>query len=221
MATAPPKADRTIETPALAGKHYHETAARAELIRKWQWIMLAFVLAGINGFAVCSLVVLANKTRYIPYAIEVSEQGSVRKVGVPDPTWSPGDKMIGEEIEFFVWTTRGRILDPKVEGDFWQRAINHTTQVALTKLNEEYLGREARHKKGPIQVNIISKVMRSRTTWDVRWIESYYTPDNVLERSKHWRGIYTLVLEVPGTLQEIETNAKGVWFTSWATSEEQ
>jgi type IV secretory pathway TrbF-like protein len=213
---------RTIETPALEGKTGYEMLYAA-MARSARGYKCCIVLLGV--IVVWDRIerwpLLAEK-QYLPVVMAEHADGSARYVGEPDPTWRPSDRNVLDELAWTLQTLRGRTKDAQFDKQLWQRLYDHATERGRVRMVGDFEALSKTPEKGRITIRILSINKMSDTTFDVRWEERRENElGKVVGVPSIWRGLFTVVIEVPTTLEGLRNNIKGVWLDDWSIAEDK
>lgn len=220
MLRAPRAPNRTIETPAVDGKQNHETLYGSMARSAYHWRLFALILLGLVLWDRVQFMFLLSEKQYVPMVMAEHDDGSLRFVGEPDPTWKPSDRNVLDELKWTVQTIRGRTADAPFDKRLWQRVYDRSTEKGRNQLPQAYEDLTKVEEKGRIVVTILSINKLSEHTFDVRWHEQHYDVNNTPLSQSRWRGLFTVVIEVPRTLQGFAQNEKGVWVDGWSIAKE-
>lgn len=215
------RVDRTIVTPALEGKRNHETLYGATARSAHHWKLLALVLLGLVVWDRIQFNFLLAEKQYVPVVIAEHEDGSTRFVGEPDPTWKPSDRNILDDLKWAVQTLRGRTTDAQFDQRLWKRLYEHATEKGRTQMGPAYKELDSAEEKGRIIVDVVSINKGSDHSFDVRWTERRHDISNGLVSITRWRGLFTVLVDVPRTLSGLGLNEKGVWIDGWNIAKEE
>jgi len=218
----PPKTPaRTIETSAVEGKKNHETLYGSMARSAYHWRLFALALLGLVLWDRVQLGLLLAEKQYVPVVMAEHDDGSMRFVGEPDPTWKPSDRNVIDELKWTVQTLRGRTADAQFDKKLWQRVYDRSTEKGRNQLPQAYDELTKVEEKGRIAIDILSINKLSEQTFDVRWQERRHDINNTHLSTSRWRGLFTVVIDVPRTLAGFAQNAKGVWLDGWSIAREE
>lgn len=220
MQSAPPVEDLTIETPYTAGQRQHETLFGDLATRLRNWRLATFGLIVVLGIVSTDNLLMRLSTRYYVHVAEVLPDGSKVRVQPVDRTYRPKDEYVKGTVRMFVRQLRERIKDPVVTRDRWADLRAHVTPAGKLKLQQEYAERNPLTYKGTVQVTVSSVLPVSGKTYQVRWEETRYTDQNVKIDTLRYIGTFTMVLQPPTTLPEVEANPLGILVETWTLSPE-
>jgi type IV secretory pathway TrbF-like protein len=216
---------RTLETAPLDGKQHHEMLYEAMKRSVYGWKI---------GFLVVLLIViwdrlerwpLLSAKQYAPVILHERADGSMTYVGQPNPNWRPHDGHVLEELSWAIQTLRGRTKDAEFDNSLWQRLWDRCTEQGHIHMQAafEEIEKDGKAKdKGPIRIGKMTVNKLSEHTFDVRWEEVRQTlGGQQIGQPSRWRGLFTVVIEVPTTLAGWQQNQKGVWIDSWSITEDK
>jgi type IV secretion system protein TrbF len=211
----------SIETPALEGKRNHETLYGAMARSLHHWKLFALALLGVVVWDRAQFMFLLSEKQYVPVVIAEHQDGSMRFIGEPDPTWQPTDRHVIDDLKWAIQTLRGRTTDALFDKKLWQRVYGRCTEKGRHQLPQAYQELTAVEEKGRIIVDILSINKLSNLTFDVRWQERRHDVNNTQVSQSRWRGVFTVLIEVPRTLAGFAQNEKGVWLDGWSIAREE
>jgi type IV secretion system protein TrbF len=216
-----PKPPRTeLETPATEGKQYHEMLYEAQKRSVYAWKLLCCVLCAYAVWDRIERWPLLAAKQYAPVVIAEHEDGSMRFVGEPDANWTPKDINILDELEWAVQTIRGRTKDAQFDRHLWHRLFRRCTVNGQRKLEHEFAALEKVPEKGRISIQILSINKMSEQTFDVRWEELREDLSGGVHPAR-FRGLFTVMIEVPRTLDGLKANERGTWLEDWSIAQDK
>lgn len=185
--------------------------------RRAHWWKVTCVLSWLgNSVLGVGLIAVALQAKVVPYVIEVSEPGQVRKIGVVEQQhYNPNQELLKRVAQEFVENTRNVPRDGLVLGRNWEKAKAVAT-VPVQQMLKAYA--EAADLKTLVEKNIavlatVETVLPlSERTFQVDWQETI-TGREVVKAA--YRGVFEIVVKAPATKEEQERNPLGIyigWF---------
>lgn len=213
---------REIETAALDGKTNHETLYGAIARRAHGYKLCIYLLLAVLVWDRIERWPLLAEKQYLPVVVAEHGDGSMRFVGEPDPTWKPTDRIVIDELLWAIQTLRGRTKDADFDKKLWQRLYEHSTEKGQLRMVVDFEALQQTPEKGRIHIRHLSINKTSETTFDVRWEEKREDlTGKVTSPPTYWRGLFTVVIDVPRTLDGLRANVKGVWLDGWTIAEDK
>jgi type IV secretory pathway TrbF-like protein len=216
---------RAITTASVDGKKHHEILYEAMKRSVYGWKLCTLVLLLVWGWDRIERWPLISAKQYAPVILHERPDGSMTYVGQPDPSWRPHDGNVIEELFWAIQTLRGRTKDARFDDKLWNRLWQRCTDqghALMAEAFEEVEKRDKTQDKGPIRIDKMSVNKLSEHTFDVRWEETRKTPaEGPLGPPTRWRGVFTVVIDVPTTLAGWQQNPKGVLLDSWSITEDK
>jgi type IV secretory pathway TrbF-like protein len=221
MKGMPPTPRRDLDTSATEGKLAHETLYGSDARRAYHWRLCAFLQAVVALGLVVIVTIQAMEKQYAPVILRDNGY-DITALGTPNPHWQPTDGHIVDELHRLIETIRGRTTDAQADRRMWQRMYDRSTVNGRTQLGQAYDELQKVPEKGRIQVDIISTNKLSDHSFDIRWDERRHDA-NTSWTGKIWRfrGVFTVVIELPTTLAVWQQNPKAVWIDGWNIGREE
>ncbi|MGH7812401.1 MAG: VirB8/TrbF family protein [Candidatus Binataceae bacterium] len=197
--------------------------------RNWQiaaggLLLLALILAG-------GIAWLANRSRYIPYVVEVDKLGYALTVPQAlSPKAKPDEtaRMKRYEVAAFIRNARSVSSDPQVEHGMLNSLLAHTRGAADRFLDEYYHSADFAHnpfktaEKGTVSVQIDSILLLSPTSYQVRWSETRRDLNGAADGGlTHWEAVLQTEIIPPNSQDSIVSNPLGFYVTHLTWTEQQ
>ncbi len=197
--------------------------------RHWQiaaggLLLLSLILAG-------GLVWLSNRSRYIPYVVEVDKLGYALTAPQPlTPSLVPDvmARMARYEIAAFIRNARTVSSDPQLEQQMLNALLAHARGAADHFLDEYFHSDNFSHnpfklaEKQTVAVQIDSILQTSPGGYQVRWTETLRDLNGVITGpSTHWEAQLRTQIEPPNSTDKIINNPLGLFVTDISWTEQR
>ena len=185
------------------------------------WKILAFICLGIAFLALSGNIYLSTRSTLIPYVIEVDEAGNAKAINPAyQKNYEPKEEFLIYSLKEFVRNFRWISLDPVVQNSLYSKAMNLLTEPMQEKLKEisleENLSNLMQEKyTRDVQINSAIKVAGTKNTYQIKWREILYSSSGDILLNKILVGIFTISIEQPKTLQELDRNPLGVYIVDF------
>lgn len=185
------------------------------------WKILAFICLGIAFLALSGNIYLSTRSTLIPYVIEVDEAGNAKAINPAyQKNYEPKEEFLIYSLKEFVRNFRWISLDPVVQNSLYSKAMNLLTEPMQEKLKEisleENLSNLMQEKyTRDVQINSAIKVAGTKNTYQIKWREILYSSSGDILLNKILVGIFTIYIEQPKTLQELDRNPLGVYIVDF------
>lgn len=179
----------------------------AKSIRNWQLAFL--IMSCLAGVCLTSYIYLANKSKLIPYIIEVDEKnGSIYFKGSMDQIkYNVNDSIIFSILNDHIINTRSISLDQVFTHKKFKRQYSFLTAEMKNKLSEEIQSYDLEKKyknKEAIDVQITS-MLKENDSYRINWTEKKYVSGNNVE-TKKMTGIFSIEQENNLSEEDIKIN---------------
>ena len=185
------------------------------------WKILAFICLGIAFLALSGNIYLSTRSTLVPYVIEVDEAGNAKAINPAyQKNYEPKEEFLIYSLKEFVRNFRWISLDPVVQNSLYSKAMNLLTEPMQEKLKEisleENLSNLIQEKyTRDVQINSAIKVAGTKNTYQIKWREILYSSSGDILLNKTLVGIFTISIEQPKTLQELDRNPLGVYIVDF------
>ena len=185
------------------------------------WKILAFICIGIAFLALSGNIYLSTRSTLVPYVIEVDEAGNAKAINPAyQKNYEPKEEFLIYSLKEFVRNFRWISLDPVVQNSLYSKAMNLLTEPMQEKLKEisleENLSNLIQEKyTRDVQINSAIKVAGTKNTYQIKWREILYSSSGDILLNKTLVGIFTISIEQPKTLQELDRNPLGVYIVDF------
>lgn len=188
-------------------------AERARALRRTQILCIALTaLAALLGGG---LLYHANRSKLVPYVVEVDRHGAAAAFGPAEELIEPDRRMIVHVLGLWVRSTRTVTLDRVELRRQLERAYAHTGGRAVGLLNEWYRRHPpfARLEEETVSVAEIDSVLsmgESEERFRVQWSEEVRRPGGALVRRELWQALVTVAVDPPEAIEEVVVNPLGI-----------
>ena len=176
------------------------------------WKILAFICLGIAFLALSGNIYLSTRSTLIPYVIEVDEAGNAKAINPAyQKNYEPKEEFLIYSLKEFVRNFRWISLDPVVQNSLYSKAMKLkeiSLEENLSNLIQEKYTRD-------VQINSAIKVAGTKNTYQIKWREILYSSSGDILLNKTLVGIFTISIEQPKTLQELDRNPLGVYIVDF------
>ena len=178
------------------------------------WKILAFICLGIAFLALSGNIYLSTRSTLIPYVIEVDEAGNAKAINPAyQKNYEPKEEFLIYSLKEFVRNFRWISLDPVVQNSLYSKAMNLLTEEISLEENLSNLIQEKYTRD--VQINSAIKVAGTKNTYQIKWREILYSSSGDILLNKTLVGIFTISIEQPKTLQELDRNPLGVYIVDF------
>ena len=179
------------------------------------WKILAFICLGIAFLALSGNIYLSTRSTLIPYVINAKAINPAYQ-----KNYEPKEEFLIYSLKEFVRNFRWISLDPVVQNSLYSKAMNLLTEPMQEKLKEisleENLSNLIQEKyTRDVQINSAIKVAGTKNTYQIKWREILYSSSGDILLNKTLVGIFTISIEQPKTLQELDRNPLGVYIVDF------
>ena len=201
------------------------------VLGKRNWQIAAGGLLVLGLILASGMVWLSERSRYIPYVVEVDKLGyaltvpqPLTPVALPDVT----ARMERYEVAAFVRDARSVTSDAQVEHQTLNALLAHTRGAADRFLDEYYHSDNFSHnpfkiaEKQTVSVQIDSILQLSPRSYQVRWTEQQRDLNGVAVGSpSHWEAALETEIVSPSSDEAIVSNPLGFCVTQISWTEQQ
>lgn len=190
------------------------------------WKILSFICLGITFLAIAGNIYLSTRGSLIPYIIEVDETGNAKAINPAyQKEYEPKEEFLIYSLKEYIKNSRWISLDPVLQNTLYSNALNYLNEPMQEKLQnislEENLSQLIQDKYSrDVQINSAIKVAGTKNTYQLKWKEILYSPIGDILFIKTLVGIFTVSIEQPKTLEELNRNPLGIYITDFHISAE-
>ena len=136
-------------------------------------------------------------------------------------TYQPTTAEIGYFLADWVRRTRSKSIDPIVIRDNWTGAYHFVAGPAIGQLNSYAKANDPFANAGTqaINVEIVSVLARSPSTYQVQWRETQFNA-GTSGVTENWTGLFTAKINPPKNEAELRANPLGIFITAFQWSRE-
>ncbi|MET0254926.1 MAG: VirB8/TrbF family protein [Luteibacter sp.] len=189
-------------------------------------IGLLIVLASVGG-----VVYIGSQSKFVPYVIEVNKLGEAMSVAPADKAAKTDQRVIRSAVAEFI--VNARTVTPDIA--MQRRAIfkvyalmnagSPSTRKMTTYLNgAPETNPFKRAEKQTVNVEIVSAIPQTATTWQVDWIETQRTRRGEVQgRPFRMRALLNVeTRSIPGDINEeqLRLNPLGIYITDYSWSKQ-
>jgi len=144
-------------------------------LRNWQ--LISFLLVISNTVLVSAYVERASSSRYVPYIVEVSPQGTTTYAGPIEAVDTPEERLIVQQLRAFVWSLRLVVDDPAAQQEMVARAYALADEPVRRQLDRYFSKPEndprilaPKASRAAQQITVL-RLPRTTDTYQVQWTE--------------------------------------------------
>jgi len=188
-------------------------AERVRALRRAQ--VLSIALAALAALLAGGLLYHANRSKLVPYVVEVDRHGAAAAFGPAEELARPEKRMIVHVLGLWVRSTRTVTLDRVELRRQLERAYAHTGGRAVGLLNDWYRRHPpfARLEEETVSVAEIDSVLslgEGEERFRVQWTEEIRRPGGEWVGRELWQALVTVAVEPPEAIEEVLVNPLGV-----------
>ncbi|HUZ17773.1 MAG TPA: VirB8/TrbF family protein [Spirochaetia bacterium] len=201
------------------------------VLGKRNWQIAAGGLLLLSLILTAGFVWISNRSRYIPYVVEVDKLGYALTVpqpltaaAVPDVT----ARMERYEIATFIRDARSVTSDPQVEHQTLYALLAHARGAADRFLDAYFHSDEFAHnpfkiaEKKTVSVQIDSILQLSAHSYQVRWTEMQHDLNGIaVTAPTHWEAALQTQIVAPNSDDAIVSNPLGFYVMQISWTEQQ
>lgn len=213
--------------PALSAKNVWN-ANIAELHSKVRiWQLATFIALFITLTAVGGLIHLGAKVKFVPFVVEVNKLGETVVVK-PLATGTVKDtRIIRARVAQFISDLRIVTFDKVLQRDIVYRVYSNLNRgdPAINKVNNFYNNEEMNpfelSKEFTVEIQILSLVANTESTYQVDWNEKKFNKSGVLKEIKTYRSLVTIYLvdTAVDNVDDLLKNPLGIFVKDFSISE--
>jgi len=201
------------------------------VLGKRNWQIAAGGLLVLGLILASGMVWLSNRSRYIPYVVEVDKLGYSLTVPQPLTPSSVPDvtaRMQRYEVAAFIRNARAVSIDPQVEHEMLNSLLAHARGAADRFLDAYYHSEGFTHnpfkiaERQTVSVQIDSILQLSPQSYQVRWTEMQHDLNGVeLASPTHWEAVLQTQITPPNSDAAILSNPLGFYVTQISWTQQQ
>jgi type IV secretory pathway TrbF-like protein len=217
------------ETPVVAsgaGDVNRYLAARLEwderygdlITRAKNWRITAILCAVGMVILSIGMVVVAMKSKIVPYVVAVDSVGKVVSQGPAEQAAIPDDRL--KRAALYDWLQDFRMVssDPLIEHKAIEKVYSMIAEgsAAKTTVSDFYQGASPleRSQKELVTIDIHTLVATSPQTFEVEWTEKTTDLNGNVTATQNWKGAFTLAVNPPTDERVARINPLGIYITN-------
>jgi len=218
------------DAPAAIASHNPYLAARKEwderygdlISRARNWRLLAILCAATALFETCGMIVLALRSKVVPYIVAVDSLGRVAASGIAEQASVADDRI--RRAALFQWI--GDLRSITNDGVAQRKAIDRVYSYiasgspAQTFISEFYRSDppQKRALTETVSVDVQSVLPTSDQTYEIEWAETVRDLQGQIKSQDRWKGAFTIVVRPPEDEPLLRVNPLGIFVTnaSWS-----
>ncbi|HEY5288623.1 MAG TPA: conjugal transfer protein TrbF [Caulobacteraceae bacterium] len=227
MSNAFRRADDRYGDSAPSGSPYQRAAQEwdnrigSAVVQAKNWRMAAFGALGLAALSLGGFIYQSSNTHVATYVVPVDKYGRPGRIELADRSYTPSTAETGYFLADWVNLTRSKSIDPIVIRDNWTGAYRFVAGPAIGELSEYAKAHDPFANVGSqaVNVEIVSVLARSPSTYQVQWRETTYD-QGASSATENWTGLFTVKLTPPKNEAELRANPLGIFITSFQWSRE-
>ena len=227
MSNAFRRADDRYGDSAPPGSPYQRASQEwdnrigSAVVQAKNWRMAAFGALGLAALSLGGFIYQSSNTHVATYVVPVDKYGRPGRIELADRSYTPSTAETGYFLADWVNLTRSKSIDPIVIRDNWTGAYRFVAGPAIGELSEYAKAHDPFANVGSqaVNVEIVSVLARSPSTYQVQWRETTYD-QGASSATENWTGLFTVKLTPPKNEAELRANPLGIFITSFQWSRE-
>lgn len=229
---AQPQAQAQAEVnPYLCARRYWNEHVAAQRASRQSWQMLGILSLMIALASVGGMIYLGSQSRFIPYVVEVNNQGEAFSVKPAQQMSAIDARVIHASVARFVSDLR--LVTPDValqrRAIYQAYAMLSSKDPATIKTNDWLNGAEDsnpfhRAEKETVTVEITSVLPQTADTWQIDWVETVRDRQGPLRlapyRMRALVTVYTVQPTSKTTEEQIRNNPLGIYVRDFSWSKQ-
>jgi type IV secretion system protein VirB5 len=214
---APPnfKPETQIKSAFHKGQTVWDNRLGNSRIQAKNWRIYALIAMSLNFVLAIGLTIQSLKSNVEPMYVRINGDSSTEVVAPRKVTYAPQQPEIEYFIQKFVMNIRSVPLDVVMAKKNYTEAYAYLTNVGAQQLQQMFAktGDNPASKLGQSTINVTIKSVLAQTkdTYQVQWIEDNYDLTGNLIESNNMTGLFTLMMKLPATKQELMVNPLGIY----------
>ena len=188
----------------------------------WQAVALVAMFAALT--AIGGLIIVACRSQFVPYVVQVDKLGQPAAVRRADVAENVSEKVVIYMLASYITAARTVCLDEKMMADnVWKAyALLRAGDPATIKMAEYYKDKELsplHHREGTVSVEVVSVLRQNEETWEVSWYETEYQSSGTQKKRRRMRALLNVYIQPPistTTEEEIRRNPLGVYIKDYS-----
>lgn len=184
------------------------------------WRLVAVISGIITIIAVIGLAVIGSQNKHIPYIVEVDKLGAAVAVAPAKQIQNQDERVIKHALAEFISNYRTIYGDPAVQKETIFKAYRYLlpASAAYSAVSDNYKQNSPFERMATERVNVevMSVIAISPTTWQVDWVENKFDAQGHATGSENYKGAATLKFIAPKSEAEIFANPTGLWISEFS-----
>ncbi len=182
--------------PFLEARSEWNAVNGAALAGRQAWMIVALLSLLVALASVAGVIHIGSQSKIMPYVVEVDKAGTVVGGGTLDMNPKASDRVKQSFVASFI--TQARMITPDIT--LLRRAVEFVRDTvrqgdpAYVKLSEYWQNNppNIRAEKELVEVQIVSTLAASESTWEVEWVEISRARDGTLQSRTPMRALVTI-----------------------------
>ena len=210
-----------FESPYLRASREWDNRIGSAVVQARNWRMAAFGCMGLAALALGGFIYEASNTNIATYVVPIDKYARPGRIELAGRTYQPTTAEIGYFLADWVRRTRSKSIDPIVIRDNWTGAYHFVAGPAIGQLNTYAKANDPFANVGAqaINVEIVSVLARSPSTYQVQWRETQFNA-GTSGVTENWTGLFTAKINPPKNEAELRANPLGIFITAFQWSRE-
>ncbi|OYX99099.1 MAG: conjugal transfer protein TrbF [Caulobacter sp. 35-67-4] len=210
-----------VESPYLRASREWDNRIGSAVVQAKNWRMAAFGCMGLAALALGGFIYEASNTNIATYVVPIDKYARPGRIELAGRTYQPTTAEIGYFLADWVRRTRSKSIDPIVIRDNWTGAYHFVAGPAIGQLNSYAKANDPFANVGAqaINVEIVSVLARSASTYQVQWRETQFNA-GTSGVTENWTGLFTAKINPPKNEAELRANPLGIFITAFQWSRE-
>ena len=210
-----------VESPYLRASREWDNRIGSSVVQAKNWRMAAFGCMGLAALALGGFIYEASNTNIATYVVPIDKYARPGRIELAGRTYQPTTAEIGYFLADWVRRTRSKSIDPIVIRDNWTGAYHFVAGPAIGQLNTYAKANDPFANAGTqaINVEIVSVLARSPSTYQVQWRETQFNA-GTSGVTENWTGLFTAKINPPKNEAELRANPLGIFITAFQWSRE-
>ncbi len=210
-----------VESPYLRASREWDNRIGSAVVQAKNWRMAAFGCMGLAALALGGFIYEASNTNIATYVVPIDKYARPGRIELAGQAYQPTTAEIGYFLADWVRRTRSKSIDPIVIRDNWTGAYHFVAGPAIGQLNSYAKANDPFANVGAqaINVEIVSVLARSPSTYQVQWRETQFNA-GTSGVTENWTGLFTAKINPPKNEAELRANPLGIFITAFQWSRE-
>ena len=176
---------------------------------------------GLAALSLGGFIYQASNTNIATYVVPIDKYARPGRIELAGQAYQPTAAEIGYFLADWVRRTRSKSIDPIVIRDNWTGAYHFVAGPAIGQLNSYAKANDPFANVGAqaINVEIVSVLARSPSTYQVQWRETQFNA-GTSGVTENWTGLFTAKINPPKNEAELRANPLGIFITAFQWSRE-